>query len=617
MCGIFGIYDRSGADEGLLVRMSDAIHHRGPDDRGFFVDGPFGFGMNRLSIIDLSTGHQPIFNEQEDAVIVFNGEIYNFREIALRLKSRGHSFKTSSDTETILHLFEEKGTDAFSELRGMFGIAIWNMRKKELTLCRDRFGKKPIYYYNKNGRFAFASEIKALLTLSFIDKRVAPKGLDAYLTHHYIPGPLTIFDGIYKLQPGCFLKFDGSKIEVGRYWDLPAFTSELTDERECIAKTRELLTDAVKARLISEVPLGAFLSGGLDSSAIVALMAQVSGGPVKTFSVGFEESDFNELDYAREVARLFKTDHHEIVVKADAAELLPGIVWHLDEPIADPAVIPTYLISEYARKYVKVVLTGEGGDEVFAGYSTFRYQKWAHDYQTFFPAVVQQAIENLSLRVLKDRKLKQGIWSLSQPLETQGAAWRTAMSSEERHQLYTEEFAERVLNYDSTAPFKEAYRAGTGTFMDRMLQADTKMWLPDDLLMKVDKMSMAHSLEARTPFLDHRLVEFSAKVPFKLKLKGGEGKYILKKAMEGILPASIIYRKKHGFDLPIDRWLRSDLKGMVDNLLSEEKVRRGGIFRPETVTEIVERQRTGERWYQRKVWCLLIFQLWHERFIGE
>lgn len=617
MCGIFGLYNPAGVDESLLLKMSDITRHRGPDDRGVFVDGPFGFGMNRLSIIDLSSGHQPIFNEREDMAIIFNGEIYNFSGIGERLRVKGHTFKTHSDTEVILHLFEEKGEDAFSELSGMFGIAIWDRKKKELTLCRDRLGKKPVYYYQKNGRFAFASEIKALLTLPFVSKKVNLKALDAYLAHQYVPGPMTIFEDIYKLQPGSFLGFDGSSTAIRRYWDLPAFTSEIYDESECVEKVKELLRDAVRARLISEVPLGAFLSGGLDSSAIVALMAEASDKPIKTFSVGFEETRFNELEYARTVARQFETDHHEIVLKADAAELLPKIVWHMDEPLADPAAIPTYIISEYARRYVTVILAGEGGDEVFAGYSSFRYQQWANNYQSYIPQVIRRPFERLALYLIGDRKLRHGIWALSQPLEAQGAAWRTVFTKDERTGLYQEEIKNSLMLCNDNAPFRDLYSVSSGSFMDRMLQTDTKIWLPDDLLMKVDKMSMAHSLEARTPFLDHRLVEFMARVPYSMKVRGKEVKYILKKAMEGILPESIIYRKKHGFDLPIDRWLRTELRGMVEDLLSDRKVEEMGLFKPDAVGEIVERQRRGERWYQKQVWSLLVFQLWYERFMRE
>ncbi len=615
MCGIFGVYSKLGIDDSDLLGMSNITRHRGPDDRGFFVDGPFGFGMNRLSIIDLASGHQPIFNENEDLAIVFNGEIYNFNVIAERLKVNGHSFKTHSDTEVILHLFEDKGIDAFSELRGMFAIALWNKRRKELTLCRDRLGKKPVYYYHRNGYFAFASEIKALLTLPFVSKNINPRALDSYLTHQYIPGPMTIFEDIYKLQPGCLLIFADTGIEIKRYWELPAFTSELNDEPLCVEKVRTLLREAVQTRLISEVPLGAFLSGGLDSSAIVALMAEASDMPVKTFSVGFEESGFSELEYARVVAKQFSTDHHEIVVKADAAELLPKIAWHMDEPMADPAVIPTYLISEYARKYVTVVLTGEGGDEVFGGYDSFRYQQWAYNYQSIVPKAIRLTMEALARKVLKDGKRRQGLWCLSQPIEAQGAAWRTVFPTTERLSLYKDDVLQRLGGYDSNSIFTDGFRDGTGNFIDRMLQSDTNIWLPDDLLMKVDKISMAHSLEARAPFLDHHLVEYMTRVSTDLKLKGKEGKYILKKAVEGILPDSIIYRKKHGFDLPIDSWLRGELKGMVDEMLSDEKIRAVGIFRPEAVKEIVERQRKGERWHQKQVWSLLVFQLWHERFM--
>lgn len=614
MCGIFGICNKSGVDETWLYRMSDIIRHRGPDDRGFFLDGRFGFGMNRLSIIDLASGHQPIFNENEDLSIVFNGEIYNYKEISEKLKTNGHIFKTNSDTETILHLFEERGTDAFSDLRGMFGIAIWDKKKRELILCRDRLGKKPLYYYHKDGRFAFASEIKSLLTLPFVSREINYRALDSYLAFQYIPGPMTIFEGIWKLQPGFLLRFKDGDVRTSKYWELPPYTSEYHDEKDCIDKARDLLREAVQARLISEVPLGAFLSGGLDSSAIVALMAEASARPIKTFSVGFEDAGYNELEFARVVARHFNTDHHEITVKADAAELLPRIVWHLDEPMADPAILPTYQISEYARRYVKVVLTGEGGDEVFAGYTSYIHQKYAYLYQTFVPSIIRMTIEKIGPRILKDRRLRQGIWFYSRPVEETGA-WRIVFNPAERLRLYQSDVSERLYGYDPTRVFVENYSAGTGNFIDRMLQADTLIWLPDDLLMKVDKMSMAHSLEARAPFLDHHLVEYMARVSTNLKLKGSEGKYVFKKAMEGILPDSIIYRKKHGFDLPIDKWLKTDLKTMIDGLLSYEKVESGGIFRADVVREIIEKQRKGIRGYHKQVWSLLVFQLWRERFL--
>lgn len=617
MCGIFGINDATAnIDPDLLLRMSDVMRHRGPDDRGFFTDGGFGFGMNRLSIIDVSSGHQPIGNEDGTLVIVFNGEIYNFQELRDPLAARGHRFTTRSDTETILHLYEEEGTAAFSALRGMFAIALWDSRRRKLVLCRDRLGKKPLYYYHNDGLFLFASEIKSLLMHDRVPRKVDLCALDLYLAHQYVPGPLTIFEGIRKLEPGTYLELDAAGLRTGRYWDLPAYTADVRDEVEAVSRVRELLLAAVQERLVSEVPLGAYLSGGLDSSTIVALMAEVASSPVKTFSVGFAEEGYSELEFARSVAGKFATDHHEIVVKADAADLLPAVVWHLDEPMADPAAIPTYLISEYARRYVTVVLTGEGGDEAFAGYSIYRYQRLAQQYQHAFPAVVRRAVDSLAGRGLFDRKISQGIRALNAPLECQGAVWRSVFSRAERMALYGETVARALQESDAESPMAEAYRTGSGSFLEKMLRTDMKIWLPDDLLMKVDKMSMAHSLEARAPFLDHRLIEFLARVPDGLKLRGKEGKYLLKKAMEGILPHDIIYRRKHGFDVPVDRWLRDDLKGMVDTLLSKKRILAAGFFDPDAVRALVERQRRGDRWYHKQVWLLLVFQIWHERFFG-
>jgi asparagine synthase (glutamine-hydrolysing) len=627
MCGIVGIVRPGGqsVEEDVLASMCDAIRHRGPDDDGFYLRDSVGLAMRRLSIIDLAGGKQPIANEDETAWIVFNGEIYNYLELRARLEKLGHRFRTDSDTEAIVHAYDEYGADCPKHLRGMFAFAIWDERKNELFLARDRVGKKPLLYsLAPAGDLVFGSEFRALLRHPQVSRDVDYRAIHHYLSFMCVPAPLTAFGAIRKLEPGHSLRFTrGGEIVIERYWEPDFNRKEKWTEEEAGERAVEVLRDAVRVRLMSEVPLGAFLSGGIDSSAIVALMSEESSSPVKTFSIGFEEQDFSELHHARRVAERVGADHHEFIVRPDAMEVLPTLVEHYGEPYADSSAIPTYYVSRETRRHVTVALNGDGGDECFAGYERYAAMQLAETYRRV-PAplregLIRQLVELMpssELRRSRVRDVKRFTRAASLPSVERYLRWVSVFDSEAKDELYTGEFRERMRPHraaDFIAPwFARANGAG---IVDAALLADTMTYLPNDLLVKVDIASMANSLEARSPFLDHHVIEFAASLPADLKLRGRTTKYLLKKVLRQLVPAENLGRRKQGFGVPIGHWFRGEMKGFLQETLLSEKHLRRGLFRPEAVRRLVADHVAGRADHSHRLWTLLMLELWFVRFI--
>jgi asparagine synthase (glutamine-hydrolysing) len=625
MCGIVGIVrsDKSDVDQALLARMCAAIRHRGPDEDGFYVKGAVGLGMRRLAIIDLKSGQQPIHNQDRTAWIVFNGEIYNYRELRDQLEKLGHTFYTNSDTEAIVHAYDQYGADCPKHLRGMFAFAIWDERTEELFLARDRVGKKPLLYAEVNGQFIFGSEFSALLLHPGISKDVDAEALHHYLSFMCVPAPLTAYRAIRKLEPGHTLRWRKGEIKIERYWQ-PDFSKKVDySEQEAGERAIEILRDAVKVRLMSEVPLGAFLSGGIDSSAVVALMSEESSTPVKTFSIGFEEQDFSELQHARRVAEHVGADHHEFIVRPDALEVLPILVEHYGEPYADSSAIPTYYVARETRRHVTVALNGDGGDESFAGYERYAAMRLAERYHRI-PAllretVMRQAIELMPASQTKRsrvRDVKRFIQAASLPKVERYLRWVSVFDTQAKQDLYSEEF-QRQTQSVSAANLLDPWfaRANGSGIVDAALLTDIMTYLPNDLLVKVDIATMANSLEARSPFLDHHVIEFAASLPEKFKLRGLTTKYLLKRILKKLLPAENLDRRKMGFGVPIGPWFRGQLQPFLRATLLTEAALKRGLFKPEAVKQLVELHTRGERDYSHQLWTLLMLELWFQRFI--
>jgi asparagine synthase (glutamine-hydrolysing) len=622
MCGICGILNLDSAvpvEHETLQKMCDIIQHRGPDDEGFFVQRNVGLGMRRLSIIDLSGGHQPVFNETRAACIVLNGEIYNYLDLRRTLEKLGHRFYTHSDTEAVIHAYEEWGEACPKQLRGMFAFAIWDQAKEKLFIARDRLGKKPVYYYQDDRRFIFASEIKAILQNQAIPRRLDLQALDTYLSLGYVPAPRTMFDRIFKLPAGHCLSFAGGHSSIQAYWDLEFGHEKPLRLAESLEQVRDLLKESVRIRLMSDVPLGAFLSGGIDSGMVVGLMSQMMNRPVDTFSVGFEEKEHNELPYARIVSQHLATRHHEIQVNTCSPELFEKLVWHQDEPVADPAAVPTMLVSELARQYVTVVLTGEGGDELFAGYDYYATDRWARRYEILPARLNRQVLPALARGANhllgRPRYHERTIWYWSLPPGAQMMAWVAIFTDAQKSRLYHPAFPRQIEN-GAGQVFADLYhQCETRDALHRLLYIDTKVWLPDDLLMKVDKMSMANSLEARAPYLDHRLIEFMATVPSSLKSNGATPKFILKELAKEILPPEIVYRKKHTFDVPIEKWLKGSLRDLTLDLVQHGVVEGATLFDKQYILgdlwQGLEKDWPG---YARQLWSLVNLGLWARKF---
>ncbi|GAB4486959.1 MAG: asparagine synthase (glutamine-hydrolyzing) [Thermodesulfovibrionales bacterium] len=626
MCGICGRINLNEApvDRALLERMTGSLAHRGPDDSGIYLKGRAGLGHRRLSVIDLSPlGHQPMANEDGTLWIVFNGEIYNFPALREGLLGRGHVFRSKTDTETILHLYEEYGTECLRHLRGMFAFAIWDERTQALFLARDRVGKKPLYYRCGSGSFAFGSEIKAILEDDAVPRRPDLLAVHHYLTYQYVPAPWTAFEGIRKLPPGHWLLLKDGEVTTRRYWTLPYLPKLALSTDELKEEIVSRLREATRLRMISDVPLGAFLSGGVDSSAVVACMAGLSDRPVKTFSIGFQEAAYNELRFARTIAERFGTDHTEFIVEPRAVDILEKIVWHYNEPFADSSAIPTYYVSKLAREHVTVILNGDGGDESFAGYGRYAALAFSQRLHRFLPSSAACLLLRAIMPLPHGKDPTNIVWRAKRflqeyvkPDETRNGHWLCHFSTDMKTGLYAPAFAEQAGRTDSFELLYERYReVEASDFLDKTLYADVMMYLPDDLLIKVDVASMAHSLEARSPFLDHEFMEFAARIPSGLKLKGTTTKYILKEALRGMLPDGILFREKMGFGVPLDHWFRGDLKQMAyDTLLSERAVARG-YFRPERVRQILDEHATGAWNWHSHIWNLLMLELWHRVFI--
>ena len=627
MCGIVGIVRNDGTpvDEQLLTRMCNAIRHRGPDDDGFYLNGSVGLGMRRLAIIDLKGGAQPIHNQDRSSWIVFNGEIYNYLELRAKLEKLGHTFYTNSDTEAIVHAYDQFGADCPKHLRGMFAFAIWNERTQELFLARDRIGKKPLLYAHVNGELIFGSEFSALLLHPDVSREVQPEALDYYLSFMCIPAPLTAYRAIRKLEPGHWLRWRNGQIESQRYWQ-PDFTKKVAiDEEEAGERTVEILREAVRVRLMSEVPLGAFLSGGIDSSAVVALMSQESSERVKTFSIGFEEQDFSELHHARRIAEHVGADHHEFIVRPDAVEVLPMLVEHYGEPYADSSAVPTYYVARETRKHVTVALNGDGGDESFAGYERYIAMGLTERYRrvpSFLrESVIKETVNMIPSSPMKRSRVKSAkrlLEVVSLPRVERYTHWMSVFNEQTKQPLYSDFFRQQTQDADATGLLAEWFKRANGIgVVDAMLLTDQMTYLPNDLLVKVDIATMAVSLEARSPFLDHHVIEFAASLPQNLKLRRLTSKYLLKKVLRKLLPSENLNRRKMGFGVPIGHWFRGKMQPFLREVVLSEKALRRGLFKPEAVRQLVELHTRGERDYSHQLWTLLMLELWFNRFIDS
>ncbi|MDI1242935.1 MAG: asparagine synthase (glutamine-hydrolyzing) [bacterium] len=626
MCGITGFVVKNGLrpERGVLEAMNQAIFHRGPDEDGFFIDDHAALAMRRLAIIDLASGQQPIWNADRTKCIFFNGEIYNYRELREGLDERGHKFYTNSDTEAIVHLYDEFGVDCVLHLRGMFAIAIWDTLEQSLFLARDRVGKKPLLYsHQPNGDLIFGSEFQALLKHPSVSRDVDPEAIDAFLSYLCVPAPLTAFKAIRKLEPGHWLIWKGGAIETQRYW-LPDFSTKIKiSEEDAIQETTRLLRESTRLRMISEVPLGAFLSGGVDSSTVVALMAQESSTPVKTFSIGFEEQDYSELKYAKRVAEHVGAEYNEFIVRPKALEILPTLVRHYGEPYADPSAIPTFYVSRETRKHVTVALNGDGGDESFVGYERHVAMRYAELYRRL-PAVLRLSLIEPGLSLLpastdfRNRltRFQRFLAAASQERADRYFRWLSTFSPEEKAVSYTPEFSEMTRSF-KPVDFLEPYFArlnGKG-IVDATLLADLMTYLPNDLLVKVDIASMANSLEARSPFLDHKVIEFAASLPENLKQSGRDPKSLLKKVAERLVPKDVIYRQKMGFAMPIRYWLGSELKEFTRETLLSLRFNQRGFISADSVERLIQEQEAGTRDNSWKIWTLLMLELWFREFI--
>ncbi len=625
MCGICGILyeDKEKKVEKFALRqMCDSIVHRGPDDEGQVIFGPLGLGMRRLSIIDLTTGHQPLSNEDESIWIVFNGEIYNYRELRAELEKLGHRFRTMSDTESILHGYSAWGVSVLEKLNGMFGFAIWDVRKKKLLLARDRLGIKPLYYYRDEEKLVFGSEIKAILKYPGVRRNIDVKALNNFLTFEYIPAPRSIFQDIRKLEPGHWLSWQDGKIDIQSYWTLVPHVTAY-DEVTAGERLTELLEDSVRLRLVSDVPLGAFLSGGIDSSIIVSLMAKGMNQPVKTFSIGFKESSYNELIYARAVARKYNTEHHEFMVEAKALDLTEKLIRQLDEPFADFSIFPTFLVSQMARDYVTVCLSGDGGDELFGGYDTYRAHRFDRRYYHRLPKMIKKGLFNPIARALPPTEKKKGainsfkrfIEGTQLPRSLHHARWMVFLDQIEREKLFYPDILNVLLREDSYDFIHRHSQAANGCDdLTRASYIDVKTYLVDNILVKVDRMSMATSLEARVPYLDHRVVEMALSMPPDLKMRGFTTKYLLKKIFWHHLPKEVQHRDKQGFSIPIKNWIRNELKPMMLDLLNPQRIRQQGYFNDGFVSQIVEDHIQGRENHSHKLWALMVFEQWYDLY---
>lgn len=611
MCGICGVYNYKSlypVEERDLVRMCDVMAYRGPDDHGIMAEGPIGLGHRRLSIIDIGGGHQPMFNNDRTVGIVYNGEIYNYIELRENLIKKGWSFRTSSDTEVLIKMYEEYGQDCLQYLNGMFAFAIWDSKRKRLFMARDRLGIKPLYYAETSGGIVFGSEIKTILQLSYMQAEVNNAAIDLFLSYGYMLGRDTIFKGIKKLMPGETLSVDNKILKKRKYWDIEYNVGEIEDERVYIDRLNELLEDSIQLRLRSDVPVGVFLSGGVDSSAVVAKLCEKLTRQLKTFSVSFDKGkDFDESPYSNIIAEKFKTDHYHFYLSPEKFfSFIPDLVWHLEEPIAEPPAVSLYYVSKLASEHVKVVLSGEGSDELFAGYSKYRFFKNIDKFHMLSPALKLLA---------RSPRLKRLYHLVDAPFEKRYLGGHS-LDLYFRNRLYSNDFNDHVNDFNMYDYVGEIYKkTESQDILNRMLYLDQNTWLPENLLLKADRMSMATSIELRVPFLDHRLAEFAATVPPHLKLKGKETKYILKKALSDVLPPEILYRKKMGFPAPIGIMFRNEGREYIMDTLFSKKAMGRGYFNYTYIKQIMDEHLSEKRDHRYILWQLLILEEWHKCFI--
>jgi asparagine synthase (glutamine-hydrolysing) len=629
MCGIAGFADRDvprvwsphsdlvAADRIELHRMCGAIRHRGPDDEGVHLEPGVGLGMRRLSIIDLATGHQPIHNEDSRIWVVFNGEIYNFRALRHELISCGHRFTTASDTETIVHAFEQWGESAFSRLRGMFAVALWDRQQEALWLARDRVGIKPLHYTVAGSRLYFGSEIKSLLEVDRLQPSLDLDALDHYLSFLYTPGDTSIFAGVHKLPPGHVLRWHRGELRTRSYWELPAQEQPIPEEA-AVDGLRDVLRDAVRSHLMSEVPLGAFLSGGVDSSLVVGLMAEALGRPVSTFSIGFDDPAFDELEHARRVATHFGTDHHEFVVKPDALAIVDDLIAAFDEPFGDSSAIPTWYVSEMARRHVTVVLSGDGGDELFGGYDRYlphprvaAFDRWAPPGARQVAAAVWPWLPHGTTG--KNFLRRVGRHNPGRYLDEIGY-----FQPDEKEALFSADARRALTHVDAETQLARYFaRFRTLPWSAQMMAFDIHTYLPEDILTKVDRMSMAHSIESRVPLLDNAVIDFAARLPASLKILDGRRKHVLKQAAAGIVPAEILNRRKQGFGVPVGGWFKGDLREFFSDVLCSPRTNQRGYFEPRFIQRLMREHLGGRRDHTLRLWGLVVFELWHRLYLDS
>ncbi len=622
MCGINGVFhygDDRPADAGLVERQTRAMRHRGPDDTGVWHEGPVALGHRRLSIIDLSPGgHQPMPNEDGSLWVTYNGELYGWPELRQELAARGHRFRGTSDTEALLHLYEERGDGLLDRLRGMFAFGLFDRARRRLLVARDRLGIKPIYWHDDGRRLAFASELKALMLDPSVPREVDETALGDYLVHQYVPSPRTIWKGVRKLPPGHRLVCDRQGVRVDRYWALPVAPDRSLEAGACRERLRELLAEAVRLRLVSDVPLGAFLSGGIDSSVVVALMSRAMSEPVRTFSIGFAEQDYDELAHARRVARHLGTDHHELVVRPDALALLPRLVWQLDEPFADPSMIPTFYVSEMARREVTVALSGDGGDESYGGYETY---PWALAYARCdrVPAPLRALAGGGSRLLGGDHALGRKLRRVSMSVLDRHLDVMAYFRPPELARLAAPGLRAALADHDPFAAQRETFARAAAALGDvpALLVVDAMHYMADDVLTKVDRTSMLNSLEVRVPLLDHRVLEFVATIPFELKLRDGVGKWILREAVRDLLPAETLARGKQGFAVPIDRWFGGAFGALAREVLLDGRARGRGWLDERGVERVLEGEGLRHERRARQVFALVTLELWAQTYLDR
>ncbi len=629
MCGIVGVVytDPSHpADHELFRRMTTTLIHRGPDADGYLFGEGVALGHRRLSIIDLSGGDQPIYNEDRTKAVIFNGEIYNFRELRSALEARGHRFDTASDTETIVHAWEQYGDACLNHLRGMFALALWDLRSRRLLLARDRVGKKPLYYTYDHERLVFGSELKALLADPSVKRALSFEALDDYLTFGAVPAPMTIFRGVEQLPPAHYLVWENGRVRIAEYWDLVCQEGCQHSEDQYLEEFESIFSEAVRLRMISDVPLGAFLSGGVDSSAVVEAMARLSDRSVVTTSVGFAERAFNELDHARAIAKTVRSDHHEVLVQPRAVEILPRLVWHLDEPFADSSAVPTYHVAKAARERVTVALSGDGGDEVWAGYERrYGLNRWETRFRHFLPDWLRAGLLGplgaawpRHQRIPRPLRAGYFLQNIATTFERAYFSDLSLFRGAEKAALLSPDVKKQLdgrTSFDAFARHFERVRHLDP--LTQLLYVDLKTWLSNDILVKVDRMSMAHSLEVRSPFLDHKVIEFAATVPPDLKYRRGTSKYLVKRHLESRVPRSVIYRPKQGFEIPLAAWFRGELRAMAEDLLLSPRSLGRGYLDPARVRDLWRQHQGRVRDHSAQLWALMVLELWQRIFMDQ